>query len=482
MKLKPAAGLIVALTLTLSGCATAATYDGYVHAECDPPTTTAAGKVTTCRSTEKPIPTHTVTVTASAPATTTPPPSPTQTATPKPTQTATPTPTQTITPGTTVPAGVTLKEVDAGGTAYNGKFTPGLPSASSFFPIGVWYESTDQLAQAQFDKETGLNTYFALTGHSRLDYIKQAGMYAFPWASGGALNMGAETVGRVTEDEPDMQPGWWGAPTAEQFTAQEQRVAAIPKDGRSKYTNFGLGILSADDNSAEAKRYVQQYQDYISADFYFYTAPTFEASRAIGKGDQRLTVDQTRRARNYGIVVERMRAFADYQRPVLGFVEVGGPHTENTTAASYIKPDQVRAAMWHSIIGGARGLIFFNHTFGGPAQTQHALRETYYAPIRAEVQKTTATIRQVAVALNSKDAIGLVTNSPGVRALTKWNNGAPLVVAGNEDNAAKSTTFTVKGTYTKATVIGENRFISITNGTFTDSFANGTAVHLYQLS
>lgn len=58
--------------LVLTGCSAPSSFDGYVHAECDP---TDANKVTVCRSTEMPVPTVTQTVTA------TPAPSPTQTAT-----------------------------------------------------------------------------------------------------------------------------------------------------------------------------------------------------------------------------------------------------------------------------------------------------------------------------------------------------------------------------------------------------------------
>lgn len=469
----------LAAVLMVAGCASPSTFTGYVHAECDP---TTAEKVTVCRSTEMPVPTvtqtvpgptQTVTVTATPTASSTPTSVPTQTASP----TATPTTTQS--PGGSVPAGVTLRQID-GGPNYNAKFNPGFPTSPSFFPIGVWFEGTYNADQVAFDKATGLNTYVMLTDTSRLDLIRAGGMYAMP--QGTLPNMGTETPGYLTEDEPDMYNGWWGAPTAEQFSLMDRSVASLPKDGRAKYTNFGLGILSADDTSADAKRMVQQYQDYASADYYFYTQDPFEASRAIGKGDARLTTDQARRARNYGIVVERMRTFADFKKPTWGFVEVGGPFDYNKTASSYIKPDQVQAAVWHSIIGGARGIVFFNHSFGGPAITQHALRESYYAPVRAAVQSTTATIRSIAPALNSEDAIGLIANPAGVRTLAKWNNGSPVVIAGNEDNAAKSRTFTVKGSYTSVEVVGEGRTIPIVGGTFSDNFASGTSIHVYKLS
>ena len=35
-----------------------------------------------------------------------------------------------------------------------------------------------------------------------------------------------------------------------------------------------------------------------------------------------------------------------------------------------ITPPQIRAAVWHSLIAGARGITYFNHSFGGRCQTQ----------------------------------------------------------------------------------------------------------------
>ena len=29
-----------------------------------------------------------------------------------------------------------------------------------------------------------------------------------------------------------------------------------------------------------------------------------------------------------------------------------------------IAPEEVRAAVWHSLIAGARGIVYFNHSFG----------------------------------------------------------------------------------------------------------------------
>lgn len=386
-------------------------------------------------------------------------------------------------PGT-LPAGVTLRQLD-GGPKYNAKFSPGLPATPDFFPIAVWHAGVSEQYDVDHDKATGINVYAGINPGGRLDLVKAAGMYAFPWL-GETSPRSTETVGYCLEDEPDMLFGWWLAPHAQQIAHMDQKLADRPKDGRANYTNYGLGILARDDNYEPAKTFVKKYSDYISVDYYFYTADAggfFEASRAIGKGEARLTAEQTARGVNYGIVVQRMRRMADYTKPVWGFVEVGFPFGANVPLSEYITPNEVRAAIWHSIIGGAQGIILFNHSFGGDAQTHHALREPYYAPIRKRVQEVTAVIRELAPALNSPEAVGLTTVGSGGVAITRWNGGKPVVIAGNVDNVKnKSVPFTVKGAKS-VEVVGEGRTITPSAaGQFTDTFADGTSIHIYKVT
>jgi hypothetical protein len=102
---------LAALALLLTGCS-GGTFDGYVHAECDATETQAAGKVTECRVTEKPVPTATATVTVPGPTVTQTVPGPTQTVTvtpaPAPTTTAAPAPT-TASPSPTATASTEVR-------------------------------------------------------------------------------------------------------------------------------------------------------------------------------------------------------------------------------------------------------------------------------------------------------------------------------------------------------------------------------------
>ncbi|NUP74518.1 MAG: hypothetical protein HOQ07_07700 [Sinomonas sp.] len=214
-------------------------------------------------------------------------------------------------------------------------------------------------------------------------------------------------AGYIVTDEPDMNPGWWCAPSQQQYNAKANLLAGVPKDGRATMVNFGLGIMASRDCGLDPKPYVQGFGAYESDDQYFYTDDGFEDSRAVGLADNRLTTEQTRRASNYGIVVNRLRDMNDHKIPVWGFVEVGCPFTNGNC----INANQVRAAMWHEIIAGARGIDLFNHSFSGSCQNNSDLRQACYAAVRSMVQSVTAQIQQIAPALNGPEASGLVTVS-----------------------------------------------------------------------
>ena len=65
------------------------------------------------------------------------------------------------------------------------------------------------------------------------------------------------------------------------------------------------------------------------------------------------------------------------RKPIWNFVEVGHPFTESN--APTITGPQIRAAVWHSIIAGARGIIYFNHTSAVPVS-----RNTFSATVAAQ--------------------------------------------------------------------------------------------------
>ena len=152
--------------------------------------------------------------------------------------------------------------------------------------------------------------------------------------------------------------------------------------------------------------------------------------------------------------------------------------------ARQIQPDEIKAAVWQEIIAGAHGIVYFNHSFGGPEVTDNVLRDPYYAAELAAVTQTDALIKQLAPVLNSPFDDAFVTVNSSVRAMSKYYNGEHYVFAGSTVNGASTgpDTFTLAGiTSGTADVIGENRTITITNGQFADNFADGNAIHIYHI-
>jgi hypothetical protein len=395
----------------------------------------------------------------------------------------------------------TLEAVD-GGVDFYARFANPLPSDPTFFPIGVWFESVMFPQDVDLDKAIGLNTYVELTGNTDLSIVRAAGMHAIHSGptTGPAGPVGEETKAWLLTDEADM----WGGPGHDPwtggfgggncipidghcgYTVMETLAALRPADGRMRYANYGKGVTFWE-TDAEAAQFVNNYQDLTSADNYWFTDG---GGCSDLPGVVRVQIDPQHSncafASNYGWTVQRVRNLIQpaHSRPVWAFVEVGHPFSEPESA--FITPSQVRAAVWHSLIAGARGIIYFNHTFGDPTcWTDHVLRDIAapgcYTAMRAAVGALNARIAAFAPILNAPTATTGWSQGAGTRALVKWWDGHFYVIAGAEAGAVTGS-FSVPcvGNAT-ATVLDEDRSVPVVNGTFTDAFADGNAIHLYRL-
>jgi hypothetical protein len=380
-----------------------------------------------------------------------------------------PTPTTPAAP-TTPTVSATLRQVD-GGTGYYGKFTNGLPTSNSYFPSGVWFEAVRSATDVATDRAAGVNTYVQLTGDSDLNAIKAAGSYSIP--SSGSGN------GQMLNDEVDMING----PGAG-YTIMENALKNVAA-GVMSYANYGKGVTFWE-SDAEAAQFVK-YPSLVSADNYWFTDPNicgaWEGATIAGTAGTNLTSGQCRLAANYGKTVDRVRELVSPlgSKPVWNFVELGHPFTEND--APTITAPQIRAAVWSGIIHGARGTIYFNHNFGGSCISQHVLRDNCGTSVRPTVTAVNKQVAALAPVLNSPFVDGLLTATGKVDTAVKSYNGSFYVLAGSAQQASQSTTFTSECTSaTTATVLGESRTLPVSAGKFTDTFADGNAVHLYQLN
>lgn len=384
-----------------------------------------------------------------------------------------------------------LRAVD-GGADYYGRFSPSLPSDSSFFPIGVWLESVVDESGWPVDKGAGVNTYVEPTANSDLSTIARVGMYALTSRTDAGAN------GRVTSDEVDM----WAGPGSDGWTGNYpgQGDICIPASGRCgytvmetlaqssdrnrlTYTNYGKGVLFWE-TDAEAARFVNDYQDVVSADAYWFTDPYICGPGEGGgllAGGLPLTEDRCRQASNYGATVDRVRSLVEPagSKPVWSFVELGHPFTE--AEAPTITPRQVVGAVWSSILHGARGIVYFNHSFGGSCQTQHVLRDCG-PEMQQTLQQVNGTVTALAPVLNAPFVDGLVTPDPRLDVMAKYYQDELYVLAmplsGPLSDAGVNVGCTTSDT---VEVVGENRTVPMSGGRFVDSFYDGSTMHVYKV-
>nr|MDT0658400.1 hypothetical protein [Micromonospora sp. DSM 115978] len=401
-------------------------------------------------------------------------------------------------------SGATLRPVDGGPDFYS-RFSPSLPADPSFFPIGVWLESVTTPADTASDSAAGLNTYVELTANSDPALVRAAGMHAITSPIG---KHGPETTGWFISDEADMWAGpgddaWTGNYPGQGnvcepadgrcgYTVQREASERLPTDDRLRMTNYGKGI-SFWQSDTEAGRFVNDYADIVSVDTYWLTDGAIcgfnegglffdEDLLVSADGADRLPPELCHRPANYGLTIDRVRKLVDPagSKPVWSFVEVGWPFKEDHYPQA--EPEEITAAVWSSLIHGARGIVYFNHSFGGDCLTQHALREECYAEVRAAVTAVNARIKRLAPVLNAPYADGVASVSTGVDLATKWHDGHFYLLAGSAGDPVAEATFSLPcvGTH-QVTVLDENRTIEARDGVFTDSFADGNAVHLYRI-
>lgn len=409
-----------------------------------------------------------------------------------------------LTPVASVP-GVLLQPIDGGPTFYADRGYSVAAAAldnPNFFPIGVWYESVTDQIDIDLDQDTGLNTYVELVETSDMSLIRNNGMYAI--LSGGPSlfpDYGSETIGWLLPDETDLNVGHgWGP--GQGYTVQQAAVDALPQgDGRIHFANYTIGVLLPSFGTFEGgATFVNTFQQTVSNDFYWYTAPNIYlptgsspwnlAAQFYRMYDRDATQDEARRASHYGNTVKYMRDLVNPVRwqPVWGFIENGGPHV-NTVQSQYMIPEVMVAAVWHMIIQGARGIIYFNHTFGNDFESQHNFRRSEYAAVQAAAKIVHGQIQTLAPVINDSFALNFVSVSPaaaifsGIEVMAKYHDGTFYVFAGSRESVTpRLATFTIpNGVGTTATVLFESRTIPIVNGAFTDTFADGNAVHIYRI-
>ncbi|TAP27083.1 hypothetical protein [Arthrobacter sp. S41] len=379
-----------------------------------------------------------------------------------------------------------------GGSAYYAQFANPLPDDPNYFPVAVWHESLMDAQDAVTDRSFGINTYVELTTESNPTFAHDAGSYVLSSTPQSSLN------GFVLPDEVDMwgksgEGVWTGAwpgeaPICEPeesrcgYTVLEETLAKAPA-GAMVYANFGKGVTFWGDDEV-GTHFTSTYADVVSADNYWYTDPNICDKTEGGtrfEEPRDLTESECRLAANYGHTVKQIRDYIQPagSKPVWGFVELGRPFSDEKLPT--VTPTQIRAAVWQSLIAGARGIVYFNHSFSGQCASQHVLRDCDEESSTA-VARINNQVSLLAPVLNSDTAEGILSAEGAVNVRVKVYENHFYVLAGSAQATKQTASFNLQCVgSTDVEVLNENRTLHATEGAFADDFADGNAIHVYKM-
>ena len=414
---------------------------------------------------------------------------------------------------------LTIAQVD-GGPHYYGQFSHPLPDNPHYFPIMAWLRKTEQQSDIDAYVDFGLNGLVGVENPegAQETLLRQAGLHVIIQADERTRfdDLGTETKGWILGDEQDMQLGPTACPSAVNAVK-----AGLPDDGRLRFNGYGKGVLEWETDD-EAKCWLQQ-QDVSAADLYWFTDP--------GKSAQRFGY-------LYGDNVSRLRYLralgGGSPEPIWMDVELGWPFTESANQGGRrILPAEARSAVWHSIIAGARGIIYFDHNFG-PGTPGSTILDDGYPDTRAMMKSVNAQITALAPVLNSPTVVSGWSQGAGTTTMVKWAvggkankkhckskrgktqrkkckekaksnaaaskkskkrcgsrgkkkcrrgtpNGGLYVFAGSAGSPVEGRFSLPCVGDTEAAVLGENRSVAVQHGSFSDHFADANAIHIYRL-
>ncbi len=365
------------------------------------------------------------------------------------------------------------------------KWSRGIPTDPSFFPIAVWLQGSwhaDELHDLGINIYVGNNAGTDEMAASDLATIKKLGMYAI---------VGQDSVGLASIDDPTIV-GWWMTPDepdnaqpaagggygppVDPATLVTQYDAYKAADStRPIYLGLGQGVAFDDwegrGSNAPAESGYVPASDIIDFDIYPYNNCGGDANEQETCGQFWLNA----------LGVDRLHQWSNRNQAVWTDIETTVIAANTTTGPT---PAQTRSETWLSLIHGANGFAYFLDTW------QPSFREDGIFADPAMVTAVTALDQQItdlAPELNSANLPNLVTvtsskSSTPIDSMVKGRGTSIYVFAAVSRSGTTTGTFSIQGMSGDgtATVLGESRTVDVKAGTFSDDFgANG--VHIYQI-
>jgi hypothetical protein len=453
--------------------------------------------------------------------------------------------------GSDLPPKVSLQPAD-GGDGYYSKFKFGsVLDDPEFFPLGTFapmWPSVDTKGKytldmhIALDKAAGINLYVnpgqassVAEGPDQATAVRNSGMKVIGSLSGAE---GEEIVGRFIDDEADMRLGSGSGPynpstntcSSEEpcgYTAEHYWASALPSDGRLRWVGYGKGVAFWHPTD-EVAQWLNGNSDgtpswpvdITGANVYWFVDSDLKSCSQGGwllpvatECPGELTNQQVQLGANYGAVIAKQRSLIQpiNSRPVFGYVElfVGGrPDVDGYPRQ--IQAAEIRSAVWHSIIAGARGIVYFDRIdqsadpFGATASSIRCGLDPDYQgawsnpelragchrewkEIISDVALLNQQVTSLAPVINAPSAVGYVDAAGDVMVTARHYDGHFYILAGSgspgvspPDN--QTVTFSISGaTSGTVTVIDENRTLDIRDGRFTDTFETKNSYHIYRV-
>ena len=185
------------------------------------------------------------------------------------------------------------------------------------------------------------------------------------------------------------------------------------------------------------------------------------------------TYDQVQEARNY----------CGDDVPVFPFIEM-----DNQDGGTiYPLPAQTKAETWDAIIAGADGIQYFDQNWNITSATYTGNGNYSAGAMHSSISGVDTTLAALAPEIQSDTAAGYVTPSYGVGGgnvsiLAKYYDGHFWLFVGSHQQATQTVTFTIAGSPSGTVAVhNESRNLTMTSGTFTDTFSSANAIHIYQM-
>jgi hypothetical protein len=391
----------------------------------------------------------------------------------------------------------------------------GPPKDPAYFPIGVWLQDPRNAGRY---KAAGINLYIGLWQGPKdedLAALKAAGMQVIcdlnevglkhlddrtiaAWMHGDEPDNAQSMEGTWKNDLAAIKKEWPDAPdqTLEQYKqsygeygppippswVQRDYGEMRKKDPtRPVYLNLGTGV-AADSTGGRGTRaqHPEDYYEYckgcdiVSYDIY----P--ERTGGANKGKLWLVAKG----------VKRLCKYCNNEKIVWNIIE--GSRNEST--GNRPTPQSLRTEAWMSIIHGSRGIIYFVHLFSPTFAEAGVLNDPELLAGMTALHKE---IQSLAPVINSPTVtagISVTSSVPAsqgvaesgldpIAVMMKKHDGAVYLFSVRMEETPATGTFRVEGlpAAAKVEVLGENRQVPVTSGTFSDEF-KGYDVHLYKVS